>query len=70
MNLCNYDINTQYTHTSRKELTSAILNYKAVSSLIISLRITSLPMNLTIIQMYASTSDYKYEVIEEFYEEM
>ena len=42
----------------RKELTSDILNYTAVSER------TMNPINLTIIQMYAPTSDYEDKVIE------
>ena len=52
----------------RKELTSAILNYTVVSCRIISLRIESHPMNLTIIQIYAPTMDD--EEIEELYKEI
>ena len=41
----------------RKELTTSIINYRRVSSRIISTRIASQPVNMTIIQMYVPISD-------------
>ena len=54
----------------KKELTSAILNYEAVSSRMMSLRLASHPVNITIIQVYAPTSDYEDEEVDIFYEEL
>ena len=54
----------------RKELTSTILNYKIISSRIILIRLAVQPVNMTIIQIYAPTSDYYDEDIEIFYEEI
>ena len=54
----------------RKELTTSILNYSTVSSRIISIRLASQPVNMTIIQIYAPTSDYNDEDIEVFYEDI
>ena len=52
----------------RKELVNSILNFNMISSRIISIQIAAKPMNITIIQVYAPTSEYTDEDIELFYE--
>ena len=52
----------------RKELTTSIINYRTVSSRI-SIRISSQPVNMTIIQIY-TPSHYNDEDIEVFYEQL
>ena len=52
----------------RKELINSVLNYTAVSSRIISIRIKANPINITIIQVYAPTASYSDEYTEKFYE--
>ena len=52
----------------RKELINSILNYNMISSRIISVQISAKPMFITIIQVYAPTSEYSDEEIEVFYE--
>ena len=53
-----------------KEITDSILDFAYVSDRIISIRIEAKPKNLTIIQVYAPTSDYSDNEIEEFYEKI
>ena len=52
----------------RKELINAVLNYTTISSRVISIRLKASPINITIIQIYAPTSTYNDEEIEQFYE--
>ena len=52
----------------KKEIKNSVINYTAVSSRIISIRIKANPMNITIIQIYAPTTAYTDEEIEQFYE--
>ena len=52
----------------RKELINSILNINMISSRIISIQFAATPMNITIIQVYAPTTDYSDEDIEECYE--
>ena len=51
-----------------KKRVGSILSCTPISSRIISLRIAAQPKNMTIIQIYAPTSDYEDSEIEEFYE--
>ena len=51
-----------------KELINAVLNYTTISSRVISIRLKASPINIKIIQIYASTSTYNDEEIEQFYE--
>ena len=51
----------------KKEIKNSVINYTAVSSRIISIRIKASPMNITIIQIYAPTTAYTDEEIEQFY---
>jgi len=50
-----------------KDIASAVLGYNSVSDRIISIRIQGRPRNLTIIQVYASTSAAETADIDEFY---
>ena len=52
----------------RKEIVNCVLSCTPISSRVISIRISAKPHNLTIIQVYAPTSDHTDEEIEEFYE--
>ena len=52
----------------RKELINAVLNYTTISNRVISIRLKASPINITIIQIYAPTSTYNDEEIEQFYE--
>ena len=52
----------------KKEIKNSVINYTAVSSSIISIRIKASPMNITIIQIYAPTTAYTDKEIEQFYE--
>ena len=54
----------------RKELAKSIISCTPISSRIISIRICAKPHNLTIIQVYAPTSDHDDEEVETFYEEI
>ena len=44
------------------------MNYSAVSSRIMSIRIKANPMNISIIQIYAPTTTHEDQEIEDFYE--
>ena len=52
----------------RKEIVNCVLSCTPISGRVISIRISAKPHNLTIIQVYAPTSDHTDEEIEEFYE--
>ena len=52
----------------KKEIKNSVINYTAVSSRIISIRIKESPMNITIIQIYAPITAYIDEEIDQFYE--
>jgi exonuclease III len=54
----------------RKEVVNSVISCTPVSSRLISIRISARPHNITIIQVYAPTSDYEDEEIEKFYEEI
>ena len=53
-----------------KEKINCIISCRPVNNRIISLRVGAQPLNLTIIQVYAPTSDYEDEDIELFYNEL
>ena len=53
---------------ARKEIASSVISCTPVSSRVIAIRIAAKPQNLSIIQVYAPTSDYEDEEVEEFYE--
>ena len=54
----------------RKEVTKCIISCTPVSCRIISIRVSAKPKNITIIQVYAPTSDHEDNEVEEFYEEL
>ena len=54
----------------RREITGYILSCTPVSSRIISIRVSARPKNVTIIQVYAPTTDHEDHEIEEFYEQV
>ena len=54
----------------RKEITGSVISCTPVSSRLISIRIAAKPHNMTIIQVYAPTSDHDDEEVEEFYAEL
>ena len=54
----------------RKEIVPSIISCTPVSSRLISIRVSSKPQNITIIQAYAPTSDYDDDQVEEFYENL
>ena len=49
---------------------NAVLGYKAVSDRIITVRIGAKPFNTTIIQLYAPTTQYDDDAIEDWYEQV
>ncbi|XP_049734946.1 Y-box-binding protein 1 isoform X1 [Loxodonta africana] len=51
----------------KKSISRSVLNYKAVSDRLISIRLQGRPVNTTVIQIYAPTTDAKDEEIEDFY---
>ena len=52
----------------KKDFTKSVMNYSAVSSRIMSIRIKANPMNISIIQIYAPTTTHEDQEIEDFYE--
>ena len=53
-----------------KRTAKSILECTPVSERLISIRVASKPFNMTIIQVYAPTSDYDDQIIEEFYDDL
>ncbi|KAK3894356.1 hypothetical protein Pcinc_001893 [Petrolisthes cinctipes] len=53
-----------------KTIQKAIFGCHQVSSRLISIRLRAKPFNITVVQVYAPTSDYDEEVIEEFYNQL
>ena len=53
---------------ARKELINAVLNFTTVSSRVITIFLKVSSINITIKQIYAPTSTYNDEEIEQFYE--
>ena len=53
-----------------KDRVKSVINCRPINSRIISIRIAAAPLNITIIQVYAPTSDYDDEEIEGFYEDL
>ena len=53
-----------------KDQVNSVISCRPVNSRIISLRIRAQPLNLTVIQVYAPTSDYQDEEVESFYDEL
>ena len=52
----------------RKEIASSVISCTPISSRMISIRISAKPHNITIIQVYAPTTDHTDDEVEEFYE--
>ena len=53
-----------------KNCASSVISCTPISSRLVSIRMSAKPNNITIIQVYAPTSDYEDDIIEEFYEEL
>ena len=53
-----------------EEVAKCLMGYWAVSSRVIVVKIKASPFNITVIQVYAPTSDHSDEEIEEFYEQL
>ena len=53
-----------------KSIQSAVLGCQPISSRIITVRLRAKPLNITIIQVYAPTTDYDDEQIEQFYNQI
>lgn len=53
-----------------KSRLNSIISCTPISNRIITMRMSAKPQNITIIQVYAPTSDYEDEVVEEFYEKL
>lgn len=54
----------------RKAVTVCILSCTPISNRIISIRVSAKPKNVTIIQVYAPTSDHEDQEVEAFYEQV
>ena len=54
----------------RKEVTACVISCTPVSSRVITIRLSAKPMNVTIIQAYAPTTDHDDDRVEEFYEDL
>ena len=54
----------------RKEVVGSISSCTPTSCRLISIRISARPHNITVIQVYAPTSDHEDEEIEQFYEQL
>ena len=53
-----------------KDRTRSVISSMPASSRIITICISALPKNLTIVQVYAPTQDYDDDAVEEFYNEL
>ena len=53
-----------------RNIVNTVMGCKPVSSRLITIRLRSSPFNITIVQLYAPTSDYEDEVVEDFYDEL
>lgn len=53
-----------------KSKINSVISCTPISSRLISIRIAARPMNITIIQVYAPTTDYDDDAVETFYEEL
>ncbi|WP_419585391.1 hypothetical protein [Thiolapillus sp.] len=47
-----------------------VMGHRPVSSRLITIRLRAVPFNITIVQAYAPTSDYDYNKVEEFYDQL
>ena len=53
-----------------EEVAKSLLGYWAVSSRVIVAKLQASPFNITLIQVYAPTTDHGEEEVEEFYEQL
>ena len=53
-----------------KDITNSVMSCQPISSRIITMRLKASPLNLSIIQAYAPTSDYSDEAIEDLYSQL
>lgn len=53
-----------------KNTLSSVIGCELISSRLIALRIRAKPLNITLIQVYAPTSDYDDDVVEDFYQDL
>ena len=51
-----------------KDIVNTVMGCRPVSSRVIIIRLRAVPFNSTIVQVYAPTSDYDHNEIEDFYE--
>ena len=56
--------------TVRKEVVGRFISCTPISSRLISIRISARPHNITVIQIYAPTSDHEDEEVEQFDEQL
>ena len=52
-----------------KDIMNTVMGCHSVSSKLITISLRAVPFNITIVQMYNSTSDYDDNEIEEFYDQ-
>ena len=53
-----------------KDILNTIMGCRPVSSRLITIRLRAVPFNITIVQVYAPTSDYDGNEIKEFYDQL
>ena len=53
-----------------KDIENTVMGCRPVSSRLITIRLRAVPFNVTIVQVYAPTSDYDDNPIEEFYDQL
>ena len=53
-----------------KNNVKSVMGYQPISSRLITIRLHAAPFNITVVQVYAPTSDYEDEVVEELYEDL
>ena len=53
-----------------KDIMNTVMECHPVSSRLITIRLRAVPFNITLVQVYAPTSDYNDNKIEEFYDQL
>ena len=53
----------------REDIVNTVMGCRPVSSRLITIRLRTVPFNITIVQMYSPTSDHDDNEIEEFYDQ-
>ena len=53
-----------------KNIMKSVMGYRPISSRLISIRLRADPFNITVIQVYAPTTDYSDDQIEDFYSQL